>query len=156
MAKVPIKREGKGGARTGLIPWEEFDRWFEDRFPSRLFEPWRWPVGLGLETRLPKVDVVDKDDEIVVKAELPGMSGKDLDISLTDTTLTIRAEHKEEKETKEGNYVVKEMQHGEFQRTLSLPDSVDADKAKANFKDGVLELVLPKSAPAKRRTIKVE
>jgi HSP20 family protein len=111
---------------------------------------------LDLQARMPKVDVVDKDDEIIVKAELPGMSGKDLEISLTDNALTIRAERKEEKETKEGDYVVKEMHHGEFQRTLSLPDSVDTEKAKADFKDGVLELVLPKSAPAKRRTIKVE
>jgi HSP20 family protein len=156
MAKVPIKQQGKGAARTGLVPWEEFDRWFEDRFPLRLFEQWPWPRGLDLQARMPKVDVVDKDDEIIVKAELPGMSGKDLEISLTDNALTIRAERKEEKETKEGDYVVKEMHHGEFQRTLSLPDSVDTEKAKADFKDGVLELVLPKSAPAKRRTIKVE
>jgi HSP20 family protein len=102
------------------------------------------------------VDVIDRDTEVVVRAELPGITKDDLDVSLSDNTLTIRASTQHEKKEEKGHYYRREMSRGEFQRSLRLPANVEGDKTKASFKDGILELVVPKAASSKRQTIKVE
>lgn len=104
----------------------------------------------------PSVDMYDKEDEIVVKAEIPGVDKKDVNISLTDNTLTIKGESKKEKEVKEEDYYYSERSHGTFARMLSLPEKVVAEKVTAEFKDGVLEVHLPKSPEAKPKEIKVK
>ena len=84
------------------------------------------------------------------------MKKEDLDVSVSDDLLTIRATTKYEEEKEEGEYHRCEMRHGEFSRSVSLPATVDSAEARASFKDGILELTLPKIAPSKRRAIKVE
>ncbi|NJN47965.1 MAG: Hsp20/alpha crystallin family protein [Candidatus Competibacteraceae bacterium] len=135
---------------------------FEQFMSRRLFRPfhWEWPSwGQSttlLENRLPRVDVIDRDDEIVVRAEMPGVDKKDLDLSLTDRTVTIKGSTYQEQKEEKGDYYRSEMSRGSFARTVTLPGEVDGAKAKAAFKDGVLELSLPKTETTKRRSIKVE
>ena len=99
---------------------------------------------------------MDKEEVVIVRAEVPGMKKEDLEVSVTDNTVTIRGSTKHEEKTEEGEYYRCEISRGEFSRTVGLPAEVDGDKAKATFKDGVLELTLPKVAVSKRRSIKVE
>jgi HSP20 family molecular chaperone IbpA len=101
-------------------------------------------MGWPFQAHAPKVDVIDRGRELLVRAEIPGVTRDELQLSLTDRTVTIRGEtHKESKEEK-GDYFRREIASGSFQRTLALPCDVAGDHAKATFKDGVLELVLPK------------
>lgn len=106
--------------------------------------------------RVPRVDVIDREQELLVRAELPGVSKENLDVSLQDNTLSIRATTQRDEEEEKGQFYRRELSRGEFQRTIRLPCQVEGDKAKASFKDGVLELTIPKVAASKRKTIKVE
>lgn len=144
-------------------PFEQMDDWFHDMMTQNWMHPFsrrhlmEWPkFESAFQGRALKVDVIDKDKELLVRAELPGVSKDNIDITLSDQYLTIKAhtEH-EEKEAKD-EYYRHEISKGEFQRTLLLPEKVNEDKARATFKDGVMELVLPKSEATKRRSIKVE
>jgi HSP20 family protein len=165
MAKQTKKKEGevqRAEPRRALSPAEEMDRWFENFFPRGWMRPFRmeWPswgeLAAPLEARMPKVDVIDRDDEVLVRAEIPGVAKDDLDISVTDNTVTIKGETKRETKEEKGDYYRCEISHGTFARTLTLPANVDSDNAKAKFEDGVLELTIPKVEKAKRRTIKVD
>lgn len=165
--EVEVKKEGEGKEITkaaparALSPFEEMDRMFEGFFPRGLMRPfhWEWPSWSRLpepfEGRTPKVDVIDRDDEILVRAEMPGVDKKDVDVSTTENTVTIKGStHAEEKEEK-GDYYRCEISSGSFSRTLALPGNVDASKAKATFKDGVLEMALPKVEKSKRQKIDI-
>ena len=104
----------------------------------------------------PKMDIIDRDKEIFVKAELPGIDKEDIDISITNNHLFIKARtHKEEKEEK-GDYLKQEISSSEFYRSIYLPVDVVDDKIKTSFKNGVLEMTIPKQAQSHRRRIKVE
>lgn len=103
----------------------------------------------------PSLDVAETDDEITVEAELPGMDPKNLDVSITGQTLTIAGEKQESTESKDRDFVRSERRFGSFKRRIELPSEVDADKVKAEFKDGVLTLRLKKVASAAPRRIKV-
>jgi HSP20 family protein len=146
----------------GITPFEAMDRLFENFFPPGWTRGWRggWPSWHELETpfagRAPRVDVIDRDEEVVVRAELPGVKKDDLDVSLSENQLTIKAASKEEHEEEKGDYHRREIVRGELTRTIRLPTNVDASNAKASFADGVLELSLPKSVPSKRQSIKVD
>ena len=118
--------------------------------------PWAGEAERQLDYRVPRVDVVERDDAVVVRAELPGVDKKDLDVTMTEGTLTIKAATRKETKEDRGDYHRSEIVQGEFLRTVPLPDEVDADKAQASFKDGLLELTLPKAQVARRRNIKVE
>ena len=145
-----------------LSPFEEMDRWFESFYPRRWMRPLHmdWPswgeLSAAFEGRMPKVDVIDRDDEVVVRAEVPGVEKKDLDVSITETSITIKGETSHETKEEKGDFVRSELSRGVFTRTVSLPSTVDADKAKATFKDGILELSMPKIEKAKRRTVKID
>jgi HSP20 family protein len=145
-----------------LTPFEALNRFLEGVMPRGWIQgvhP-RWPVWAGLdapfEGRTPRVDVIEHDDEVVVHAELPGVSKEDLEVSLAGDRLTIKATTKHETEESKGEYHRREIAHGEFTRTVQLPATVDADRAQARFTDGLLELTLPKAVPATRHAIKVE
>ena len=148
-------------ART-LSPFEEMDRFFENYFGRGWLHPFRWErpswgdLTMPFEGKLPRVDVVDRDDEVIVKAELPGVDKKDLDITVTDNTVSIKGSTSHEEKEEKGDYYRCEISRGVFSRVVALPADVDAEKASSKFKDGVLELTLPKVKAAKRRTIKVE
>lgn len=145
-----------------LNPFEEMDRFFESRFPSGWMRPFHWTlpswseVNAPFEGKMPNVDVIDRENEIVVKAELPGVDKKDLDISVTKNTVTIKGSTSHEEKEEKGDFYRCEMSRGSYSRTLHLPAEVNEEKAKAKFKDGILELTIPKVEKAKRRIIKVE
>ena len=150
-----------------LIPWRKRtlareDDWDEHPFDmlhrevNRLFDTYY--RGVGRNTVLSAgFELSEADDEVEVKVELPGMDEKDIQVSLDEGMLTIRGERKEQKETRKRNVHVSEMSYGGYSRTIPLPAEVDAEKARAKFKRGVLTLTLPKTerARAKRRCIPV-
>lgn len=164
--QVPVrKEEGKEVERPtrsrGLIPFEDIDRVFDDLMSRRWLRPFSWELPswsrlAPFEGQVPKVDVIDGDDEIVVHAELPGVRKEDIDVSLTENTLTIKASTTREEEETKGEYYRKERSTGAFSRTLTLPGGVDESKARASFKDGLLELVFPKQEASKRQRISIE
>ena len=142
-----------------LTRWErDMDRMMDDFFGRRV-RPWwpdRWFRSDDLEIRGPAIDLFEEKDEIVVKAELPGMAKENIEVNLTDHTLTIKGEKKKEEEIKEENYFRAERAYGSFLRTLELPADVHADKVKASFKNGILEVRLPKTEEAKTKEVKVK
>jgi len=148
-----------------LSPFEEMDRMFDAMLGGRrrgLLQPFlQWPnwgaeLPVPFEGRTPRVDVVDRDQEIVVKAELPGVKKEDLDVTVGDNNITIRARSSYESKEEKGEYYRCEISRGEFARTIGLPSAVDASKAKAKFTDGILELTLPKTGGARRHNVKID
>jgi HSP20 family protein len=145
---------------TGLIAFDDLDRWFDNLLSCRwLQSDWKfpnWPEReFALSRNLPKVDIIGHDNEIKVQAALSGVKKEDLDVSINKQTVTIRASSKQEEETKNADYYCREISRGEFQRTLSLPIHMDGEKAKASFKDGILDITIPKSEQSKRRSIEI-
>ena len=104
----------------------------------------------------PLVDVLDKKDKIVVRAELPGVDKKDVKITLNDNILNIHGEKKEQKETKKEDYYFCERIQGSYSRTIALPVEVDSKKIKASFKNGVLEVILPKAEKLTTKEIEIK
>ena len=143
----------------GLTHWErDMDRMMEDFFGRRM-RPWwpeRWSKTEEMEVKPAIVDVFEEKDDIVVKAELPGIEKDNIQVNLTDHTLTIKGENKKEEEVKEENYYRAERSYGSFLRTLDLPRDVRADQVKASFKNGILEVRMPKTEEAKAKEIKVK
>ena len=146
---------------------QDMERWMERYFGrgwagpwGREWPVWGWPEIGGLQrtsfVRLPRVDVIERDNEIVVNAELPGVEKKDLDVSLAGDSVVIKGHARHEEKEEKAGYHRSEISRGEFARTISLPAAVDGDKAKASFKDGMLELVLPKVEASKRRTVAID
>ena len=105
---------------------------------------------------LPAVDVAETKNEVVVKVEAPGMDSKEFDISLSEGTLTISGEKKQEKEEKEANYHLIERRYGTFTRSIPLPQAVESDKISTSYKNGVLTVMFPKSEGTKRKEIKIK
>jgi HSP20 family protein len=141
-----------------LTRWDsEMDRMMEDFF-GRSMRPWwpaRWLRGDG-EITAPVVDVYEEKDEVVVKAELPGLDKKDIEVNISDSELTLKGQKKKEEEIEKENYYRRERSYGAFLRSVELPTDVQADKVKASFKNGVLEVRVPKTEEAKTKTIKVQ
>ena len=104
---------------------------------------------------LPKVDVAETEENVIVTAELPGVKQEDVTITVMDDILTIKGEKREEKEIKREDYCSMERSYGSFMRTITLPSSVQADKAKATHKEGVLTVTIPKSESVKPKLVKV-
>jgi len=129
---------------------EDMDKLFEDFFSTR---PER--TGLLEGAWHPSVDISETDDEIIAKAELPGLTHDDINISLTDSILTLKGEKKQEKEDKGENYHRVERNYGSFQRTFTLPASVQSENTKAAFRNGVLTINIPKTEEAKPKEIKI-
>ena len=142
-----------------LVPFEEMERWVEDVFrrPFSMFSPMLWPeMKLGeFETLVPAVDIYEDGNELVLKADIPGIDKKELDINISDNFLTISGEKKKEEKEEKGNYYRYERIHGSFFRRFELPSDIDTEKIKAHFENGVLEVKLPKSAEAKSRSKKI-
>lgn len=145
-----------------LSPLDEMEQMMENFFDrGGWMNPFRfrpmWPdIKPPFEGRTPKVDVIDRDNEVLVKAELPGVSKDDLDVSVSEDTLTIKASTKHEEETEEGEYHRRELSSGQFVRTIKLPTNVNAADTVASFKDGLLELKMPKVEEVKRHSVKID
>ena len=143
-----------------IVRWEPFRDLVatQDRF-NRLFNEALTPLfeggGNGSQTWVPAVDIKENDQNIVIQAELAGIDPKDVEARVEDGTLYLKGERKFENETKEENYHRVERSYGSFMRAIALPNSVDADKAAADYKNGVLTLTLPKREEAKPKTIRI-
>jgi HSP20 family protein len=145
---------------SNLIRWEParemmtlrdaMDRLFDDAFtrPLRLNDGGNWSM--------PAVDMYQTDNEIVVKASIPGVKTDDVQINVTGEVLTIKGEVKEKEETQEKAYHLREQRWGMFERTLALPTDVIADKAKAEFENGILIITLPKAEEVRPKTISIK
>jgi HSP20 family protein len=131
----------------------DVDRAF-DHFWSMVPYPFA-SFGQLAQTELARVDVSDNGKEITVTAELPGMSDADVDVSVRDGQLAIRGEKKSDREAEDNGALVKERIFGAIERTVPLPDGVDADAAKATFTNGVLTVVIPKSAELQAATKRI-
>ena len=143
-----------------IVRWEPFremaglrdamDRLFEDSFV-------RIPrLGPTAGTRKLPVDMQQTDNDLVVKASLPDFKPEEMDISITDGTINIKGEHREEQEVREKNCFYKERRYGIFSRSLPVPVNVKTDKAEAVFEDGALTLTLPKAEGVKPKQLKVK
>jgi HSP20 family protein len=126
-----------------------------ERFLREAFSPASGEGEVSTRTWAPPVDIYENGDNLVLKAELPGFNPDDVEIRVEDNTLYLKGERKFEKDVKEQNYHRVERSYGTFARSFSLPNSVDADKVVASYKDGVLTLTMPKKEEAKPKTIKI-
>jgi HSP20 family protein len=136
----------------------------EDLIESLFSRPWMEPIGWrrpllaeleSFEMKFPRIDIVDRDSELLVRAELPGVTKKDLEITIADDFLTI-AVHREVSEKEETEHFYRaEMTRGAMERTIPLPVDVVGDKAKAELRDGILELVIPKATRISRHKVSV-
>lgn len=145
MNLVPFRR-ANGGTLRRLH--DEMDGLF-----NRFFD---WDPQAGDRGWMPALDLAEREDALVVKAELPGMSKDDIDISVQGNVLTISGEKKDSTEEKKDEYYHVERRHGYFRRDITLSSEVDAEKIEATYHDGVLTVTLPKSEQAKPRRIEVK
>lgn len=152
-----------------LIPWRQRKDWWDSftdleniqmemnrLFNSSLSREDRREVGLLDGVWSPAVDIYDSKDSILVRADIPGLKKEDIEVSVQADTLVIKGEKKQEKEVKEKDFVRIERFYGNFQRAIRLPSEVDTGRVDATYKNGVLELMLPKSEKAKPKQIKLE
>jgi|SRR5262245_61794271 len=144
--------------RPRLATWNPFhDLARVEREMEEMFgRPLRWPWGDGERGWTPAVDMIDRQDEIMLRVDLPELDEKDIEVTVQDGMVTIRGERKEEKEEKRKDYYYGERTYGAFARTLALPAGVDRDKVKATFTKGVLEVHLPKAKEAKATKIEIK
>lgn len=145
---------------SNLIRWEParemmtlrdaMDRLFDDAFtrPLRMYD--------GGQLSAPAVDMYQTDNEVVVKAAIPGVKADDVQINVTGEVLTIKGETREKEETKDKAYHIREQRWGMFERTIALPTDVVADNAKAEFENGILTITLPKAEEVKPKTISIK
>ena len=144
-----------------LTRWDPFSELLDMRREmDRLFgnflggTPGSMPAADGVWA--PAVDIQETKESFLVTAELPGMKQEDINITIVDNTLTLKGERRREKEVRDGDYTRIERAYGTFQRSLGLPSVVDAAKVRAKYKDGVLEIELPKKEEAKPKEIRVQ
>jgi HSP20 family protein len=145
-----------------LTPFEEMDRLFENFFPRSWLTrfgaehpAWR-DFPMPFEARMPRVDVIERDEDVLVRAEIPGVDKENIDVSLTENSVTIKGSSRKEEKEEGGDYFRREISEGSFTRTLALPGNVDIDSAKATFKDGILEVAIKKVEKTKRHSVKVQ
>ncbi len=139
--------------------FRELERRLDDVFSDNWGISSRWELPelsrlYKMKITTPRVDIVDRDDDIMVRADVPGVTKENLDVSFTDNTITIRGLTSAEKKEEKGDYFRNETMKGAFTRTMYLPSDVDGSKASSTFKHGVLEVVVPKLEKARR--IKVD
>jgi HSP20 family protein len=127
---------------------EAMDRLFDDAFTR--------PLSVSGVAGAPAIDMFQTEDDVVVKATLPGIKAEDVDISVTGETLTIRGEYKQENEQKDATYHIREQRSGSFERSLLLPTDVKADQAKADFENGILTITMPIAEEVKPKSITIK
>ncbi|MDH4228078.1 MAG: Hsp20/alpha crystallin family protein [Deltaproteobacteria bacterium] len=136
---------------------KEMERIWGEFFPGEGMARFGVPIRrLSEAVRLPALDLIDKDNAIIVKMDVPGVTKEKIDIALHGDILTVKAESKEEKEEKEENYIRRERSYSSFERSVHIPVKVNPDKIKASMKDGILTVELPKEEEKKAKKIKIE
>jgi HSP20 family protein len=160
MAKAEMKKDnGKPSQASPPIPLIE-EKWYEDLF-KRPFSLYSRPPGwLGMkfsemEEMSFTADIFEDGNDLVVKADMPGVRKEDVEVSLSDDMITIRGERKKEEKVERKDYYRVERAYGSFTRSLRLPADVQADKAEARFDQGVLEIRIPKMEESRSKTKKV-
>jgi HSP20 family protein len=149
--------KGKLERLPRAAPFGDIDRLFEDFLGRGWLRPFSWErPPAEMPAFAPSVDVIDREDEVLVRAEVPGFRKEDIEISVSGTMLTIKGETKTEAKEEKGDYYRCEISRGAFARTLALPAEVDESKARAAMKEGMLELTLPKLEKSKRRRITID
>jgi len=145
------------GAMLPWRPFRELNRW--DRAFARqlreMFEDWPFKE-VEFEGHLPALESFVRNGQLVVRADLPGMEAKDVDISVLGNVLTIKGERKDKKEVKEHEYIRREVSYGAFERRMTLPAGVDAEKIQAKCKDGVLEVTMPLAKEMQSKKVAVK
>ncbi len=159
----PLGEIGETRPLHMFSPLDEVERLFDRLMPRTWMRPmgWGWPAWVGSDEsfeniRVPQIDVIDRDKDILVRAELPGVDKKDIDVSVTDSALNIRAKMSRESKEQKQDYFRSEITYGSFARSLTLPSGVDTTKISASLKDGILEVTLPKEASVQRRSVEVK
>jgi HSP20 family protein len=140
-----------------LVTWRplsDMDRFFENLIDLGLGGSFN-QKSMKTGAPAPKVDIFEKNGSLVVKADIPGVAKENIDISITKDALTIKGEIRKEEELREEDYYSLERQSGTFIRTIPITHAVETDKARANYENGVLEIILPKKEKAKPKTITV-
>jgi HSP20 family protein len=127
---------------------------FEEVF-GRPFFPVAWRRVPAVRAWSPPLEVMEKENEYFVKAELPGMKKEEIDVSMVEDTLTIKGERKAEEEVKEENYQLCERCYGSFERSITLPKAIDAKRIAATYENGILEITLPKAPEAKPKKVEI-
>jgi HSP20 family protein len=127
---------------------EAMDRLFDDAFTR--------PLSVSGVSGMPSIDLYQTDEDVVVKAALPGLKAEDVHISITADVLTLSGEFKQDSDQKEVTYHIREHRQGMFERSIMLPTDVQTDKAKADFENGVLTITLPKAEAVKPKTINIK
>lgn len=164
--KLPIRTGPKASIQPQSPVFGDLRREIDRIFDGFQMDSWRFPFGRSaLETDLrwprladiaPAIDVAEKPSAFELTAELPGIDEKDIDVRLSNNTLTIKGEKKEAKEQRDKDYYVSERRYGSFARSFVVPPGVDTSKIEANFSKGVLTITLPKSAEAQKSEKRIE
>jgi HSP20 family protein len=147
--------------RRELSLLDDMDRLFDGFLRRGWMNPFRNPLsawaGLeeAMEVRAPRIDLIDKETEVLVRAELPGIKREDVSLELAGDRLTVRGEHRHEEKTEEGDLLRAEISRSSFSRTIALPVGVDAEHVTAELKEGVLEVHLPKVEKTERKRIEI-
>jgi HSP20 family protein len=151
----------KGGGIMALVRWQPYgavaslqdsiNRLFQDAFPRSLSDE-----DFALSAWKPVVDIFDKADAIVIHAELPGVTKDKVSIEIKENVLTLKGEREEVKEVNEDKYFRKERSFGSFHRAFTLPSAINPDNIKASFKDGVLEIEIPKPEEQKPKQVQIK
>jgi HSP20 family protein len=157
MSLIPRRnREGRQGELSPMVALRsEMDRLFDTflREPLGMLD---WPLWGSSDKWAPAVDVIDGEKELTVRAELPGIDPKDLDVKVVGDQIVISGEKRESTETKEKNRFRSETRYGSFQRVVPLPEGIDTEHVEAEYAHGVLTLRLPKTAPPASKKIDVK
>ncbi|MBI3804130.1 MAG: Hsp20/alpha crystallin family protein [Nitrospirae bacterium] len=150
-------RQQRSRAVSQWSPRTEMERIFQDFFRDfRDLASWNPQSVLALTSSFPTVEMAEEKDKYVVKVETPGLEKEDIRISITDNTLHLRGEVRQEESQEDRNYIFSERVYGTFSRDIPLPSAVNADQVRATVKNGVLSIELPKAKEAMSKEIKVE
>ena len=161
MKNKDISKSSKKEQSDYLTAFRDVEHKIENMFHDMWHNPFHHEnvpdlFSYGSIGHMPKMDVIDRDKEIIIKAELPGIDKKDLDISITNNQLVIKAKSCHEEKEEKGDYLRQEISKSEIYRSMLLNVDVDDSKVKTSFRNGILELTIPKQANSHRKSIKVE
>jgi len=161
MKNKDISKSLKKEQNNYLTAFKDLEHRIENMFQELWHNPFQREnvpdlFSYGALVNMPKMDVIDRDKEILVKAELPGIDKKDLEISITNNQLVIKAKTCHEEKEEKGDYLKQEISKSEIYRSVLLPADVDDSKVKTSFKNGVLKLTIPKQKGSRRKRIEVK
>ena len=165
--KLPVKTANAAAPAEGWAPFDSLRREIDRLFDDFHLPGWRLPSRSAFDIEVPRfsraawhvapaIDLVEKEKEFEITAELPGIDEKNVEIKLSNHTLTIKGEKKEEREDREKDFYLSERRYGSFQRSFRVPEGVDPDKIEASFANGVLTVKLPKTPQAQKAEKKIQ